>query len=333
MKALNIAAAAFLFAVLAVEAQETEVADRSRWTFTAGPACRHNVRTRFRGGQSHVPSAGSSYSSSTSGAYVNPDNDGATADWRGTPIVVDDPVSPGESLYALQSVLQSVETSTSGSSSGGGGKDDDDALGLALSACYDVWSSDLFSVGLRGSFSGFWNLRSRAQGSSLVSTRTTTTTTTTYTFDTGPEPSLGEAPVSGVDEVYTDSALSSTETSEEVLRQGGGSVRWKGDLYQLGLGPRAALHVTDWLDVYAGCEMLLGISRASVSCSSGSGSDTDAKFGCGGYLGLAGWYEYVGVFAQVGYDYLDESEVSCGGYRAETDYSGMNVTVGLAVRF
>jgi len=319
MKALNVAAAAFLTAVLAVDAQEVEGTDYSRWTFTVGPSWRHNVRTRFRTRRSNAQS----YGYGAYGAYVNPDNDGATSDWSGTPVVVDDPEVPGESLYALQTVQQSVDASANGSS--GGGKDDDDSIGLALSACYDVWRNDFFSVGIRGSFSGFWNMSGRSRVASLVSTRTTT-----YTFDTGPDPSLGVAPVSGVDEVYTDSAQTSTEVSEVVR---GGSIRWKGDLYQLGLGPRAAVHVTDWLDVYAGCEMLLGISHASVSSSSGSGSDTDAKLGCGGYVGLAGWYEDVGVFAQVGYDYLDESEVSCSGFRAETDYSGLNVSAGLAVRF
>jgi len=333
MKALNIAVAACLFAVLAAEAQDAGEGDASRWTFTAGPSWRHNVRTRLRSRQSSAQSAGSSYSSSTSGAYVNPDNDGSTSDWSGTPVIVDDPETPGESLYALQSMQQSAETVTSGSLSDGGGKDYDDSVGLALSACYDVWRNDLLSVGIRGSFSGCWNMRSKAGGGSLLSTTRTSTTTTTYTFDTGPEPSLGVAPVSGVDEVYTSSAQSSTESTEEIVRSGGGSVRWKGDLYLLGLGPRVSVHVTDWLDVYAGCEMLVGISHASVSSSYGRGSETDAQLGCGAYLGLSGWYENIGVFGQVGYDCIRESEASCGGYRAETDYSGLSVTAGLALRF
>ncbi len=117
------------------------------------------------------------------------------------------------------------------------------------------------------------------------------------------------------------------------MRYGGGSVRWKGDLYQLGLGPKATVHCTEWLDAYAGCEMLVGISHSSLDTPSGRGSDTDARLGCGGYLGLAGWYECVGVFAQVGYDYLDDSSISAGGYRAKTDFSGLNLSVGLAVRF
>ncbi len=331
MRALNFVSALFLFAVLAAEASGFDGDGGSRWTFSAGPSWRNNVRTSVKT-RSSGPVSAPYITVVDSGDYVNPVNDGSTSDWSGTPVVVDDPTTPGQKLYALKSV-RTVEDHSSASVPGGG-KDYEDSIGLSLGACCDVWANDLISVGIRGSFSGSWNMRSRFGGAMVLDTTKTTTTTTTYTFDTGPVPNFGGPPVSGVDEVYTDSAqVSSATTSSGSIRGGAGSVRWKGDLYMLGLGPRVSAHVADWLEVYGGCEMLVGISHSSVSSSHGSGSDTDAQLGCGAYLGLAGWHGNIGVFGQVGYDCLPESEVSAGGCRAETDYSGLAVTVGVALEF
>ena len=296
---------AFYFLLLA-SCFPSQAADR--WSFTIGPAMRSNMKTTLSGG-TRAAAAGGAYEDGRIGSGTG----GSTADWSGNPTIVPDPVDVGQTLYALQ--LTRSEASATG------GSEDETALGLSLSACYDFLATEDFALGLRGSFGGWWNMDETFSGGS-------SRYTDTYLFENGPVPELGTSPVSGLDEVDT------VPSSRDYLSGGPGSrTKISSDLYVLGLGPRAAWHATKWLDAYAGVEGLVGISKTDLTAGGASASDTSAALGAGGYAGLAAYIGYVGFYAQVGYEYLDPADVSAGGLKAETDFSGLTVSAGLCVRF
>ena len=63
-------------------------------------------------------------------------------------------------------------------------------------------------------------------------------------------------------------------------------------------------------------------------------SATECRFGAGADIGLAAWLsENIGIYAEVGYEWIDEPNVSNGGMSAELDYSSLIVSTGLIVRF
>jgi hypothetical protein len=63
-------------------------------------------------------------------------------------------------------------------------------------------------------------------------------------------------------------------------------------------------------------------------------SATECRFGAGADIGLAAWLsENIGLYAEVGYEWIDEPTVRNGGMAAELDYSSLIVSTGLMVRF
>lgn len=85
------------------------------------------------------------------------------------------------------------------------------------------------------------------------------------------------------------------------------------DLYQLGIGPRFGWHVCNWIDAYAGVSALCNIAAVDLEVNGRGESATECRFGAGADIGLAAWLsENVGLYAEVGYEWIDEPAV---GYR------------------
>ena len=61
---------------------------------------------------------------------------------------------------------------------------------------------------------------------------------------------------------------------------------------------------------------------------------TLCRIGFGGNAGLAAYLtDYLGVYAEVGYEWVDKADVSAGGANAEVDFSSLVVSAGLMTSF
>ena len=276
------------------------------WNLTVGYAWRAQADTDFKGGERL--SSGGGYADGT----VSP----GTADWTGGSIVDDvvlDVFTPGQYLYALK--LNRAE-------SVGGGSDEDAMSGVNVAADYDFWDVGPVSFGVNVRFAGYWGLKNSSAGgySNYVDY---------FPFESGPFPGYG-APASGVDV-----AGAADPQYREYLAGGpGGRVTLKSDLYQIGFGPKVTWHVLSCLDVYGGVEALCTFANSELDAGGASTDEVNCLWGVGGHVGFTGWMtENVGLFGQVGYEWIDEDDVSARGVRAETDYSSLVLSAGLQVRF
>ena len=119
------------------------------------------------------------------------------------------------------------------------------------------------------------------------------------------------------------------------------STRLRSDLYQIGLGPKVTwspfvgwCDCMSWLDVYGGVEVLCNLARTEFDADGHSSSQTDCLLGFGGNVGLVGNItDWIGIYGQVGYEWVDKSNVSTGGFKADIDYSSLVLSAGVQVRF
>ena len=277
------------------------------FTFRAGYAWRSRVKTSYNGGSSALP---------TSGVYDDGHVTPGTTDWSG-PIVDDvvaDPTMPGNYLYALALTQQSAVSGHDGDESMHGGQID---IG------YDFWEVGPMTIGLNTHFAGYWNLQNRSSGGC-------SRYTDYFPFVTGPFPGAGTPSAADFDEP------SEADLSYRKYLTGGAvqTMRLKADLYQLGLGPQATWHVFDWLDAYGNMMALCNIIKTDFDVGGASKSDTNCKLGFGGNLGLTAYLtDNLGLYGQVGYEWIDKNDVSAGGIRASTDYSSLVLSAGLSLRF
>ena len=56
--------------------------------------------------------------------------------------------------------------------------------------------------------------------------------------------------------------------------------------------------------------------------------------GFGGTIGLAGYFtDNLGLYAEVGYEWIDKAETDLGAARMDVDYSSLIVSAGAIFRF
>ena len=281
------------------------------WSFNAGYAWRSQAETSFSGG---APAA--------AGAYANGSVSADGSVWSGT---IDElPVRPGGvdtgtktagvSDYALRvGRTESVVT---------GGGEDDSASGLSLSAGYDFYDVGPVSLGANLRFAGYWGIENGVRGGFC-------SYNDYYRFDNV----LGASPDPTLDSVNPNLA----DGRRDYLAGGAlGGLRTtlKSDLYQIGLGPKVTWHVLTCLDVYGGVEALCTFANSELDAGGASTDEVNCLWGVGGHVGFTGWMtENIGFFGQVGYEWIDEDDVSVQGVRAETDYSSLVLSAGVQVRF
>lgn len=282
------------------------------WSFSAGYAWRQQADTSFKGGKTAQTAPGGVYDDGRA-------NLGAIAadgyyDWDGGTFVgIPSRTVVGKDEYAL--ALNRKEAVAAGG-------DEEGAHGLTLSAGYGFYETEAFELAAVLRFAGYWGLGNGGRGGYADYDDT-------YRFGGGLLVDEGVLPArDNYDRLDTYEGRS--------YRAGGpdGRIRLKSDLYQIGFGPKVTWHVFSCLDVYGGVEALCTFVNSELDAGGARADEVNCLWGVGGHVGFTGWVtENVGFFGQVGYEWIDEDDVSAKGVSAKTDYSSLVLSAGVQVRF
>ncbi len=302
-----------LFALVCATFAFAEDPSSARWSVRAGYAWRARARTDF---------SSSARSASPGGIYENGSVDGA-GNWTGGDFAkLPSGIGPGSAGdgndWAL--VLSRGEASGSGSDEAG-------MQGLDLAASWRfAEAQDIVDVALQLRFAAYWNLGNASSGGYARYNDYARFVT----------PVSGATPDPGLD--YAESPAA----SDRRYLAGGSrqTMRLEADLYQIGIGPTVSVEAfrwcrpLSWINVYAGVEALCNVIDSEFDAGGASADETNCRLGFGGHVGLMGnLTRNMSVFAQAGYEWIDEDNVSVRGVRATTDYSSLVLSAGLVFRF
>jgi len=325
-----------IVSVLAVVSANAVESRHGAWRLSVGPAWRSRVKSSISGTASVAPVAGAN--------TVTYDKDVAThgawsaADLASGDIVVvpdNDPLSPpGSTLYAA-TATRTETTDTPNSGIGAlSSSDERSPLGVKASAGFDFYDDGVFSVGIDITFAAYWNMKSTANGSAGGGTRTVDTATDYYLFESGPYPpgtsfSFCYPTATPYVPYRTPTGSTTTEMPATSIR-----ARVTSDLYQIGLGPSFSWHICEWLDAYAKAAALCNIAHMDVDVNGSSSSSTACRFGAGGEIGAVAWLiDNIGLYSEVGYEWIDEVSAKNGDAKATSDFSSLIVSAGIMVSF
>ena len=296
------------------------------WKLTVGPSWRSRVKMHVRGSAA-APTAAASH---TTTGY-----DRDVADWSAADVTETRPDYdvPGDELWAIGAGYTETTVTPGGGAGRVGGTDTEAPLGVKAKLGYDVWTAGDFAVSLDLRFAGYWNIRSSSAARAAGATTTTRTVTDWWLFKGGPYPDDRDfefAPEPELDprnREYGDTVVS--QAAGRTLR-----ARLEADLYQIGLGPTATWRAFEWLDVYAGAAALCNIASFDFEAGGSRSSDTLCRFGLAAEAGLAAYVtDNVGLYAEVGYEWIDRFSADGGGASARLDFSSLVVGAGLVVRW
>ena len=325
--------------VMAADAAENEMVKEEgwgRWTFSAGPSWRARVK---------LSTSGTAYAT----PLVNPGNTDNKPTAGQVDGQVDDPEAGNTSPEGQKLYYTTVDNTEYDFTAGSGvaslnQSDVERPMGLYLQGGYDFYQGESVSVGLNLKFAGYWNLRSSGSGSVSAGRLVTHQFQDVYYYENDPVVT-GDPATDGIDE-YSDLASSpnehnETSTSADIGASRAYSTRLRSDLYQIGIGPKVTWSAFDgwceplsWLDLYAGADVLFNFAYNRLEADGHSTSDTDFLIGFGGNVGFVGnLTDWCGVYGQVGYEWIDKSDVSCGGFKGEVDYSSLVLSAGVQFRF
>ena len=327
--------------ILATAICAASAAQAAGWRLSVGPAFRAQMKTEMRG----APTAADTTDRVNSRAYTDLENGG----WRNyedsVAAIVDRNVAAiyGDSDAARWAIPASYDVTTVSYDGGGTPIDATDrpsSLGVKARAGFDFIENETFSVGLDLRFAGYWNMRSSASGRIAGSRATTTTYTDYWLFEDGPYPRDGayvrdDYANDPVHRQYDEFAGNDPVTVASATTAGR-SVRSRicADLYQVGLGPTVTWHAFSWLDAYAGVAALANIAALDFEAGASKTSETKCLFGVAGEVGLAAYVtENFGLYAEVGYEWVDSFDTSAGGLSADVDFSSLVISAGAAFRF
>ena len=301
------------------------------WRLTVGPAWRSRVKASISG-NAQVDAVSASHT-----VTYDKDIAGKTSWGIGdvTTVPDTDPTAPaGSTLYAAESVRTERTVSPGDASGRMDAADEDSPLGFKMGVGYDFYDDGRFSVGIDLKFAAFWDMESTVIGSVGGGTVRVKTDKDYFLFENGPYPNDTDFSYSLPN---ADPYLPYRETiSDTTAALPSKSIRAMvtSDLYQLGVGPRFGWHVCEWLDAYAGVSILCNIAAVDFDVNGRGESATECRFGAGADMGLAAWLtENIGLYAEVGYEWVDEPTVKNGGMSARMDYSSLIVSTGVIVRF
>ena len=325
-------------AALAVFAEEEEVIDseRGRWFFSAGPSWRSRVKMGIRGTARATP-------------LVNPGNTANHPEAGSVSGTVDDPeagrTSPkGQKLYTTEVVNYEYDFTPGSVVSRIDASDETGPMGLYLNGGYDFYAGEKISAGLALKFAGYWNLRASGSGRVAAGRLVTREYSDVYYYENDPVMS-GDPADDGIDGYSylpsTPNEHNETARTEDTGANRRVAARLKGDLYQIGIGPRVAFapfaDSDGWyrsLEVYGGAEALVNLVHMRLEADGVSHSRTDCRLGFGGHLGLAvEATDWCGVYGEVGYEWIDRAKVSVGDFRADIDCSSLVLSAGVVFRF
>ena len=301
------------------------------WRLTVGPDWRPRVKASISG------SAQSDAVSVSHTVTYDKDVAGKTSWGIGdvTTVPDTDPSAPaGSTLYAAESVRTETIVSPGSGSGRIDASDEDSPFGFKMGIGYDFYDDGHFSVGLDFKFAAFWDMESQVSGSAGGGTVRVKKDKDYFLFENGPYPTDTDFSYSlpNVDPYLPYREAISDMTS--ILPSSAIRAMVTSDLYQFGVGPRFGCHVCNWLDAYAGVSALCNIAAVDFDVNGRGESATECRFGVGADVGLVAWFwENIGFYAEVGYEWIDEPTVRNGGMSAELDYSSLIVSTGVSVRF
>ena len=275
------------------------LADANPWQISVGPAWRSRVK--------------GSVSGTTQDAYDKPDPSTKTSFGAGDVEVVQDPDYPNDPAMTKYAYTRTQSTTVTG------GSDTDSPLGFKAALSRDLFDAGDFSFGLAATFAAYWRMESSVSGLTLRRKDL-------YYFSGGPIPPDPVTPPFLPEETPVSETLQSLPV--------GKAARLRSDLYQIGLGPQATWRACGWLEAYGRIQALCNIAHMDFDAGPASASDTKCLFGAGGTLGLmASITENVGLFAEVGYEWIDKADTSLGRTDAEFDFSSLVVSAGVCFSF
>ena len=333
-------AAGAAFADGAAENELVKEEGRGRWTFSAGPSWRSRVKLETHGSLVAPPPA---QRSTTKSDMNDPKN------WTGVHLVrhplagVPGSGIPGDGPYSqIYGGISDIRTEVFGTPGAGysvSASDEERPLGVNLQGCYDFLQGETWSVGLNLRFAGYWNMKSETRGRYDAGSTRTETWRDDYIFPNEDPTSSSFAPTPWTSSELSDSTPVSAVT--DTLGSRMVSARLRSDLYQIGLGPKVTwspfvgwCEWMEWLDVYGGVEVLCNLAHTEFDADGSSSSQTDCLLGFGGNVGLVGNItDWIGIYGQVGYEWIDSTDVSTGGFKADVDYSSLVLSAGVQVRF
>ena len=275
------------------------LAEAAPWQFTVGPAWRSRVK--------------GSVSGTTQTSYDKPDPGSKTSFDASDVEVVQDPDYPNDPTMTKYAYTRTQSTTVTG------GSDTDSPLGFKANLSRDLFEIGDFSLGLAATFAVYWKMEAEISGLTLRRKDL-------YYFSGGPIP---PAPVTPP---FLPDAAPSSETLPGLPV--GKAARLRSDLYQVGLGPQASWRACGWLEAYGRIQALCNIAHVDFAAGPSDASDTKCLFGAGGALGLAASItENVGLFTEVGYEWIDKADMGLGRTDAELDFSSLVVSAGVVFRF
>lgn len=296
------------------------------WRFSAGPAWRSRVEVKTSGSAS-APASVTSGSRSTDYSYdlSSPSETPDTSPGA----------SSGDTLWSVGATRTETIRVPGAGRADFSNADNPDALGFNLTASYDFFSGETLSFGLGLRLAAFFDMK--ASSSRFLDTGSTRTVVTSgrslLEAPFPPTPPTAPPPSADRDRLFTPGRVVSDSTV-----YGAGSrlvrTRYRADLWQIGVGPNVTWHALSWLDAYAGAEAILNLVAADFDANGSSTSRTDCLLGFGGHVGLeAKLTDNLGLYGQVGYEWVDASDASADGLRAEADFSSLVVSAGVVLRF
>ena len=314
---IGIAVAAEPAALTNSTTNETE--GRGRWHLTVGPAWRARVKTEISGATSVESASASRTSTKESGGRV----------------VVRDPVQEpaGATLYADTETVTETIVTPGGGAAAMGATDERRPLGVKAKFGYDVWANEAFAVALDLRFAGYWNIKSSASGAAHGGSMSVRRTTDYYLYENGPYPDDSDFEFASPNE---DPYLPYRETSDEttLFASQVRGARLTADLYQIGIGPSVTWHALSWLDAYAGVAALCNIASLDFDAGSQGSSETQCRLGFAGEVGLVGYLtDNLGIYGEVGYEWIDGFDASVGNLNADVDFSSLVVSAGFVFAF
>ena len=344
MKAMVMVAAIGGFIETALPAEENELVkeeDRGRWTLSFGPSWRSRVKMETRGTvYAPTPVARQTIASRDMDDPANWEAEGA-AEKVADPLAGTRGVPEDGQVWQISSMRTEIY-GIAGEDYVVNRSDEDAPLGLNLQAGYDLYQGETWSVSLNLRFAAYWNMKSSSSGSFNAGYTRTEYYNDNYIF---PDCPVMDSFAEDVNPSYNlpESNGSTVAKATEYTDYGSHIVntRLRTDLYQIGLGPKVTwspfagwCRPLAWIDVYGGVEALCNIAHSKFDADGSSSSSTDCLLGFGGNVGFVGNItDWCGIYGQVGYEWIDDADVSTGGFKAEVDYSSLVLSAGVQFRF
>lgn len=316
------------------------VAQARGWRMTIGPGFRSTMKTELRG----TPTAADTSTATYNERYNNlKDGNWAPYESDGTIVAHPDPergnvgIPEDAELWGISATYDLTTVQYDGTGTPIDATDRPSSLGVKARMGFDFYENETISVGLDLRLAGYWNMKSSAAGRIAGSRATTTTVTDWWVFDQGPYDVTGATPSSSDNWPIT---LDPTSREYGTPVEGGITtgravgMRIRSDLYQIGLGPTVSWHAFSWLDAYVSVAALCNIASLDFEAGESRTSDTKCALGFAGDIGLAAYLtDNIGLYAEVGYEWIDRFEVDVDALSARMDYSSLVVSAGVAFKF